>query len=99
MKYLVLGQVTRPMHDRKTRQLLCNVNMVTIRGHGSLCMTDASHTHAGVVTSVISDSPDDYIALQELKSKPKLREKFHVEDAWVEYDVSTTLTPPITCCS
>lgn len=55
------------------------------------------HTHAGVVTSVISDSPDDYIALQELKSKPKLREKFHVEDAWVEYDVSATslLTPPI----
>jgi len=54
-------------------------------------------THAGVVTSVISDSPDDYIALQELKSKPKLWEKFHVEDAWVDYDVSTTklLTPPI----
>ena len=47
---------------------------------------------AGVVTSVPSDSPDDYTALQELKSKPKLREKFHVEDAWVEYDVSPTVS-------
>lgn len=47
---------------------------------------------AGVVTSVPSDSPDDYTALQELKSKPKLREKFHVEDAWVEYDVSPAVS-------
>lgn len=36
-----------------------------------------------------SDSPDDYTALQELKAKPKLREKFHVQDSWVEYDVRT----------
>lgn len=48
--------------------------------------------NAGVVTSVPSDSPDDYTALQELKSKPKLREKFLVEDAWVEYDVSPTVS-------
>ena len=42
---------------------------------------------AGVVTSVPSDSPDDYTALNELKAKPKLREKFSVEDAWVDYEV------------
>ena len=47
----------------------------------------------GVVTSVPSDSPDDYIALQELKAKPKLREKFGVEDAWTEYDVSLSCPP------
>ena len=30
----------------------------------------------GIVTSVPSDSPDDYMALQDLKSKPALRLKF-----------------------
>lgn len=44
---------------------------------------------AGVVMGCPSDSPDDYTALNELKAKPKLREKFHVQDAWVEFDVST----------
>ena len=35
-----------------------------------------------------SDSPDDYTALNELKAKPAFRQKFQVQDAWVEYDVS-----------
>jgi hypothetical protein len=38
---------------------------------------------AGVVTSVPSDSPDDYTALQDLVKKPKLREKYGVLDEWV----------------
>lgn len=33
----------------------------------------------GIVTSVPSDAPDDYMALQDLKSKPALREKFGVK--------------------
>jgi hypothetical protein len=37
----------------------------------------------GVVTSVPSDSPDDYTALQDLVKKPKLREKYGVADQWV----------------
>ncbi|EHA8588368.1 leucine--tRNA ligase, cytoplasmic [Cocos nucifera] len=37
----------------------------------------------GIVTSVPSDSPDDYMALQDLKSKPALRSKFGVKDEWV----------------
>lgn len=37
----------------------------------------------GVVTSVPSDSPDDYAAFTDLKKKPKLREKFGVKDEWV----------------
>ncbi|XP_002990283.2 leucine--tRNA ligase, cytoplasmic [Selaginella moellendorffii] len=37
----------------------------------------------GVVTSVPSDSPDDYMALSDLKSKPALRAKFNVQDEWV----------------
>ena len=37
----------------------------------------------GVVTSVPSDSPDDFMALSDLKAKPALREKFGVKDEWV----------------
>lgn len=33
----------------------------------------------GIVTSVPSDAPDDYMALMDLKSKPALREKFGVK--------------------
>jgi leucyl-tRNA synthetase len=36
-----------------------------------------------VVTSVPSDAPDDYIALQDLKKKPALREKYGIKDEWV----------------
>lgn len=37
----------------------------------------------GVVTSVPSDSPDDYAALVDLKKKPPFREKYHVTDEMV----------------
>mmetsp|Transcript_29049 Transcript_29049/g.72774 ORF Transcript_29049/g.72774 Transcript_29049/m.72774 type:complete len:889 (+) Transcript_29049:1024-3690(+) len=37
----------------------------------------------GIVTSVPSDSPDDYTALMDLKNKPKLREKYGIQDDWV----------------
>jgi leucyl-tRNA synthetase len=37
----------------------------------------------GVVTSVPSDAPDDYIALKELKEKPLWREKFGVSASMV----------------
>ena len=35
------------------------------------------------MTSVPSDSPDDYAALADLKRKDKLREKFGVAAEWV----------------
>eukprot|EP00607_Mallomonas_marina_P007653 CAMPEP_0182422418 /NCGR_PEP_ID=MMETSP1167-20130531/8097_1 /TAXON_ID=2988 /ORGANISM="Mallomonas Sp, Strain CCMP3275" /LENGTH=1133 /DNA_ID=CAMNT_0024600465 /DNA_START=65 /DNA_END=3466 /DNA_ORIENTATION=- len=42
----------------------------------------------GVVTSVPSDSPDDYAALRELKEKPLFREKFGLTAEMVEpFDV------------
>ncbi|KAK9069057.1 hypothetical protein SSX86_013173 [Deinandra increscens subsp. villosa] len=37
----------------------------------------------GIVTSVPSDSPDDFMALQDLKLKPPFRDKFGVKDEWV----------------
>lgn len=37
----------------------------------------------GVVTSVPSDSPDDWIALQDLKNKPALRQKYNIKDEMV----------------
>ena len=38
---------------------------------------------SGIVTSVPSDSPDDYAALNDLKQKKALREKHHIQDDWV----------------
>ncbi|GLT47250.1 hypothetical protein SLA2020_209580 [Shorea laevis] len=37
----------------------------------------------GIVTSVPSDAPDDYMALHDLKAKPALRAKYRVKDEWV----------------
>uniref|UniRef100_A0AAF5PN76 leucine--tRNA ligase n=1 Tax=Wuchereria bancrofti TaxID=6293 RepID=A0AAF5PN76_WUCBA len=37
----------------------------------------------GIVTSVPSDSPDDYAALMDLKRKKPLREKFNIKDEMV----------------
>lgn len=37
----------------------------------------------GVVTSVPSDAPDDYVALKELQSKPEFRAKFGITDEMV----------------
>lgn len=37
----------------------------------------------GVVTSVPSDSPDDYAALVDLKKKQALREKYNITDKMV----------------
>ncbi|GMH23076.1 hypothetical protein Nepgr_024919 [Nepenthes gracilis] len=37
----------------------------------------------GIVTSVPSDAPDDYMALHDLKAKPALRDKYGVKDEWV----------------
>ncbi|KAK9217321.1 hypothetical protein WN943_005947 [Citrus x changshan-huyou] len=37
----------------------------------------------GIVTSVPSDAPDDYMALHDLKAKPAFRAKFGVKDEWV----------------
>ncbi|XP_035226432.1 leucine--tRNA ligase, cytoplasmic-like [Stegodyphus dumicola] len=37
----------------------------------------------GVVTSVPSDSPDDFAALNDLKKKPELRKKFNITDDMV----------------
>ncbi|EEF35924.1 leucine--tRNA ligase, cytoplasmic isoform X2 [Ricinus communis] len=37
----------------------------------------------GIVTSVPSDAPDDYMALHDLKAKPALRAKYGVIDEWV----------------
>ncbi|GKB51402.1 leucine--tRNA ligase, cytoplasmic, partial [Tanacetum coccineum] len=54
------------------------------------CMVKQTHgycqmanTGTGIVTSVPSDSPDDFMALQDLKSKAPFRAKFGVLDDWV----------------
>jgi len=36
----------------------------------------------GIVTSVPSDSPDDYAMMRDLQTKKGLREKYNVEEEW-----------------
>ena len=38
---------------------------------------------SGIVTSVPSDSPDDFMAFHDLKTKPVLRAKFGIKEEWV----------------
>jgi len=47
-------------------------------------MTISMGKGTGVVTSVPSDAPDDFVALQELKDKPLWREKFGLTAEMVE---------------
>ncbi len=46
-------------------------------------MTIKEDKGTGVVTSVPSDSPDDYAALTDLKKKKALREKYRISDDMV----------------
>ncbi|CAF1503556.1 unnamed protein product [Rotaria sordida] len=46
-------------------------------------MTIKEDKGTGVVTSVPSDSPDDYAALMDIKNKPNLREKYHIKESMV----------------
>lgn len=46
-------------------------------------MTILMDKGTGVVTSVPSDAPADFRALQDLKEKPELRKKFSILDEWV----------------
>lgn len=58
-------------------------------------MTILTNKGTGIVTSVPSDAPDDYAALEDLKSKPKLREKFGIKDEWVlPYEVVEIIDIP-----
>ncbi|CAH8449805.1 unnamed protein product [Heterobilharzia americana] len=46
-------------------------------------MSIRSTKGTGVVTSVPSDSPDDWVALRDLKKKPAFREKYNLLDSMV----------------
>ncbi|XP_052202149.1 leucine--tRNA ligase, cytoplasmic [Diospyros lotus] len=49
----------------------------------------------GIVTSVPSDSPDDFMSLHDLKSKPAFRAKFGVKDEWIlPFDVIPIINTP-----
>eukprot|EP00056_Hartaetosiga_gracilis_P022489 m.30897 g.30897 ORF g.30897 m.30897 type:complete len:1042 (-) comp9675_c0_seq1:131-3256(-) len=58
-------------------------------------MTILESKGTGVVTSVPSDSPDDYAAMQDIKNKEKLREKFGITDEMVmPYDPIAIISTP-----
>ncbi|XP_065176083.1 leucine--tRNA ligase, cytoplasmic-like [Sycon ciliatum] len=49
-------------------------------------MTIKENKGTGVVTSVPSDSPDDYAALRDLKRKEGLRQKFGITEEMVDFE-------------
>ena len=58
-------------------------------------MTIRMNKGTGVVTSVPSDSPMDFMALSDLKAKPA-GEEFGVKDEWVmPFEVVPAFTSPI----
>ena len=57
-------------------------------------MTISMMKGSGVVTSVPSDAPDDFAALRDLQQKPALREKYGVDEAWVNFEVIPIIDIP-----
>eukprot|EP00854_Cymbomonas_tetramitiformis_P006329 gene6329-7584_t len=53
------------------------------RIYGLPMLTILMNKGTGIVTSVPSDAPDDYMAMQDLKNKEPMRKKFGVEDSWI----------------
>lgn len=49
-------------------------------------MTIKEDKGTGVVTSVPSDAPDDYVGLEHLKNKPALREKYGITEEMVNFE-------------
>jgi len=57
-------------------------------------MTISDKKTTGVVTSVPSDSPDDYAALRDLQSKPAMREKFGVTEEMCSFKPTPIIRIP-----
>ncbi len=49
-------------------------------------MTISMKKGTGVVTSVPSDSPDDWMAIQDLRNKEPLRKKYNITEDMVNLD-------------
>eukprot|EP00939_MAST-03C_sp_MAST-3C-sp1_P003252 g3252.t1 len=48
----------------------------------------------GIVTSVPSDAPDDYMALKDLQRDAKLREEYGITESMVDFDVVPIISIP-----
>jgi len=57
-------------------------------------MTIKTDKGTGIVTSVPSDSPDDFAALRDLQQKPPLREKFGIQEEWVKLPIVPIIEIP-----
>ena len=93
-----VSSITGVVILRKKHNSTCTCLGLFRRPQTSAAKLLLSHV-AGVVMGCPSDSPDDYTALNELKAKPAFRQKFHVQDAWVEYDVSDMAVVVQRCCA
>ncbi|ESQ56138.1 hypothetical protein EUTSA_v10027096mg, partial [Eutrema salsugineum] len=57
-------------------------------------LTILTNKGTGIVTSVPSDAPDDYMALHDLNAKPALRAKYGVKDEWLPSEIVPIINIP-----
>ncbi|KAG7596438.1 Valyl/Leucyl/Isoleucyl-tRNA synthetase editing domain [Arabidopsis suecica] len=57
-------------------------------------LTILTNKGTGIVTSVPSDAPDDYMALQDLIKKPALQDKYGVKTEWLPTEIIPIINIP-----
>ncbi|XP_010490186.1 PREDICTED: leucine--tRNA ligase, cytoplasmic [Camelina sativa] len=57
-------------------------------------MTILTNKGTGIVTSVPSDAPDDYMALKDLNDKPDFQKKFGVKQEWLPSEIIPIINIP-----
>lgn len=78
-KYPCLAKVTgQQLIGKRLKTPLTSYEFVYALPMPTISMTKGT----GIVTSVPSDSPDDYAMLRDLQTKKGLREKYFVEEDW-----------------
>lgn len=78
-KYPCLAKITgQELIGKKLKSPLTSYEFVYALPLTTISMTKGT----GIVTSVPSDSPDDYAMLRDLQTKKGLREKYNVEEEW-----------------
>ena len=57
-------------------------------------LTISTEKGTGVVTSVPSDAPDDYIALRDWQTNKELQKQYGVKAEWAQFDVVPIIEIP-----
>ena len=90
-KYPCLATITgQDLIGKQLKSPLSKYEKVYALPMESILMTKGT----GIVTSVPSDSPDDYATLRDLQTKPAIREKYGVKEEWCNFAPIPIVTIP-----